>query len=382
MPKIKEIPLPPDSMIRVDELAKVFENTKPNESAHFSLSPSKEKHSYLIGTPYFKLNFKKDIQQFIPVGQYRSGINVFRKTRDKTTMMADLKLEYKAVIKALFDVGVDFRIVDLERGDADTIQWLRRKGCNSLVLPYEQVIHWQIFPRDMCVYIKEANTLLVHSSLFKIPSTLLNGCQIINTPWGVGGRVLLSGDHMLLGRKPGTRKRVKESGVIYRLREMGMKVGFIPHALFYGLSPRGEKAFLFHHSHIDLVGSLLKGRDGGFHLIMDPFYRTGPLADPLSVKNSIDLVRKNCDEIDIQVHLPGKKLSVPFSPAMVQFENNSVLATKGDDEVLAIVNDIIGSENLYVTDVPIVQYPMFGGAGLHCLITETPIPLISALGSL
>ena len=66
---------------------------------------------------------------------------------------------------------------------------------------------------------------------------------------------------------------------------------------------------------------------------------------------------------------------------MVQFENGRVLATKEDDEVLAIVHDIVGPENLRVTDIPIVQYPIFGGAGLHCLITETPIPLISALES-
>jgi hypothetical protein len=162
---------------------------------------------------------------------------------------------------------------------------------------------------------------------------------------------------------------------------MGIQVGFIPRALFYGLSPRGERSFVFHHSHIDLVGSLLKGQDNGFHLVMDPFYRTGPLTDPLSAQESLDIVRRKCDEIEVQVHIPRNSLSVPLATAMVQFENGKVFATGGDDTVFETISDIVGSENVRLTGIPIVQYPIFGGAGLHCLITENPTPLISALGS-
>jgi hypothetical protein len=94
----------------------------------------------------------------------------------------------------------------------------------------------------------------------------------------------------------------------------------------------------------------------------------------------MDLVRRNCEEIEAEVHVPRKSLSVPLATAMVQFEDGRVLITGGDDEVLAAVADIVGSENIQTTDIPIVQYPIFGGAGLHCLITENPMPLVSALG--
>ena len=380
MLKIKEIPLSQDAIVRADELEKVVQPTQTGQSARYFASQLKDVHSYLLGTPYFELNYKKDIRQFIPVGQFKPALKIFRQTRNKTSMITDLKSEYRAIVKALFDLGTIFRVVDLERGDKIMGRWLRHKGCLSLELPYEQIIHWQIFPRDMCVYIKEGNTLLVHSNLFKVPLARINGCQIIHTKWGEGGRVLLSGNRMLLGCRPEARNRVKNAKIISQLRDMGMEVGFIPHAVFYGLSPKGEKSFVFHHSHIDLSGSLLRGKDGGFHLVMDPHYRTGPLVDLLSVQASLDLVRRSCEEIEVEVHVPGKNLSVPLATAMVQFEDDRVLMTGGDDEVLGVVAGIVGSENIQMTDIPIVQYPIFGGAGLHCLITENPVSLVSALG--
>lgn len=376
MLRIKEIPLDKHSMIPATELTGSAHVHKSNRSAD-CYNP-KDDHQYLLGTPYFNLNFKKDIPQFIPVAQYKAALTPFKKTHDRSSMVAGLKSEYRSIVKALLDLDIKFSVVDLERGDSNTRRWLRSRGCSSLQLPYEQIVHWQIFPRDICVYIKETDIILAHTKLFKIHFSKLNGCRIIHTGWGEGGRVILSGNHMLLGLNPEAGKRISERKVISQLRDAGMKVAFIPYALFYGLSQKGEIKTLFHHSHIDLSCSLLKGKDGGIHLILDPGYRTGPLSDTLSVGSSLDLVRKNCAEIGIEVHVPRKPLSIPFGTAMVQFENGRVLATGGDEEVLATVADIVGSENIKVTGVPIVQYPLFGGAGLHCLITENPLPLLSA----
>lgn len=374
MLKIREIPLDKSSMIPTREVAGAIHAPGSKKSTTIS-DPAPDDHPYLLGTPYFDLNFKKDTRQFIPVGQYRPALAIFQNTRDKSAMKARLRSEYRSIVKALFALDIKFRIVDLEKGDRYTGLWLRRRGCLSLQLPSDQVIHWQIFPRDMCVYMPKVNALLVHSNLFSIPSKKFNGCVIIKTKWGEGGRVLLSGDRMLLGCHPETR--VQERKVISRLRDMGMKAAFIPHALFYGLSQRGNKAFLFHHSHIDLSASLIKGKDGGFHLIIDPYYQTGPLADPLSAKASLDLVRRNCAEIGVDVYVPRKPLRIPFATAMVQFEKGKVLTTGGDDELLETISDIVGSENIKTTDIPILQYPVFGGAGLHCLITENPLPILS-----
>lgn len=381
MLKIKELPLQQDDLIGADELSGLIKSIGKHTSAYPIRPVFLGDQPYLLGCPFFELNFKKDMRQFIPVGQYRSMSKAFRKIKDKGSMITRLKSEYRAIVKALLELGIAFRIVDLERGDKEIGRWLRSKDCLSLELPYEQIIHWQIFPRDMCVYIRAVNALLVHSALFKVPSTYLKGCKIIHTTWGEGGRLLLSGDRMLLGQSPEHREKIQESRVISELKNMGMKAAFVPHALFYGLSPLGRKSFVFHHSHIDLIGSLLMDKEGAFHLIMDPAYRTGTLISPFSIRDSLDLVRNNCEKIEIEIHTPEKPLAVPLATSMVQFEDGSVLATKGDDDVLRIVEDIVGSGNIYVTNTPIIQYPMFGGAGLHCLITESPEPLISASGS-
>jgi len=338
--------------------------------------PVLDDHQYLLGTPHFDLNFKKDTHQFIPLGQYKPALTIFRKTLGKSAMKEGLRAEYRSIVKALFKMGIKFRVVDLERGDRDVGRWLRERGCADLRLPYDQITHWQIFPRDMWVYLKKANIILAHTKLFKIPQRSLKGCMIIHTKSGEGGRVLSSGYHMIMGVNPEAGRRVQDKAIL-RIKDMGVKTAFLPYALFYGLSTRGERKFLFHHSHIDLIGSLIKGKDGGLHLIIDPEYRTGPLSDPLSVKASLDLARRNCAEIETEVHVPRKALTIPFSTAMVQFENGKVLATRGDDGVLAILSDIVGLENMQVTDIPILQYPVFGGAGLHCLITENPLPIIS-----
>jgi hypothetical protein len=378
MIKIKAMPLKKFTQIADDELMNAIHSLQSGKRIH-PFSPVSDNHQYLLGTPYFNLNFKKEILQFIPVGQYKPGLSVLRKTHNKQAMIAELRSEYRSIAEALVALDIKFRVVDLEKGDREMGRWLRRKGCLSLQLPYEQIIHWQLFPRDMWVLLKEVNILLVHPNLFNIPSSYLNGFKIFHSKWGEGGQALQSGDRIVLGCPPVKGKRIHDFKVISQLTEAGMKVAFIPYALFYGLSPRGETKLLFHHSHIDLSASLLRGRDGGFHLILDPQYRTGALADPLPVAASIDLVRKKCDEIEVEVHVPRKGLSIPFATAMIQFENGKVLAAKGDDEILGIAAEIAGAENIKITDVPIVQYPIFGGAGLHCLVTENPLPLISAL---
>jgi len=67
---------------------------------------------------------------------------------------------------------------------------------------------------------------------------------------------------------------------------------------------------------------------------------------------------------------------VPYATAVMQFKNGKTLATGGDEELLVTLEDVVGSGNLHVTEIPFSAYPVFASAGLHCLVTETPGPLI------
>jgi len=60
----------------------------------------------------------------------------------------------------------------------------------------------------------------------------------------------------------------------------------------------------------------------------------------------------------------------------VQFTSGDVLVTGGDEGTLAAVAEIVGNKHVLTTGVAISRYPVFAAAGIHCLITESPRPLM------
>jgi len=333
---------------------------------------------YILGTPVFSsIPFKNESPVIVPEGQCDLAQNVLKNTRGKKNMVRMPKDEYRAVARALVDMNINFRVLNLEKGDKEIGHWLLKNGFQNLRFSAEQPSRWSMFPRDMFVYFEAKRLLLAHSRLFKLDKKRIGSCDVVHTNWAEGGRILFSGDRLITGHHPETSSRTGTSGVLRLLRDKGMKVASIPLALFYQISRRGNgrRLSLYYDLHIDRSASLLKGKDGGHHLVLDPGYRTGELTCPLSTKQSLDLVRKVCEKIQVRVHVP-KHIQVPYATAAMQFKNGKVLATGGDDEVLITIEDIVGAENLHVTEIPVSAYPVFASAGLHCLITEAPAPLI------
>jgi hypothetical protein len=125
--------------------------------------------------------------------------------------------------------------------------------------------------------------------------------------------------------------------------------------------------------HLDREMCLLKGKDGGLHLVVDPkivlwdrFYE-GLIAPP----HSIETIREICELAGVQVHWP-EKLTVPYSLGACQFPNGKVLMTGGDKAVASLLSEVVGEGQVVETEIPIVAYPTFQGAGIHCLIGEFP----------
>jgi len=363
-----------------DELhaaAAKFHQTASSRRLHPSVQG---KSCYLIGMPLFGLiQYNGKRPAVLPVNQVHVGHAILKNTKNKKMMVESLKAEYRAMIKALLALGVDFRVLNLTEGERDVGGWLQGMGIAELRLPADHPSRWLIYPRDLFVYLEAVETLLVHSRLFEICSDSETNCDIILSQWAEGGRVLFSRDIMLIGCHPEAMGRLKDRKTLERLREKGMQIVNLPYALSSRLSrENGTTLSVYYETHLDRSGSLLEGKDGNFHLILDPGFRTGKLNDPLSVHKSIELVRRACERIQVQVHVP-KGLSIPYGTSMVQFKDHKVLATSGDDEILTCLSDIVGSENLHVTDVAITTYPVFACAGLHCLITEDPAPLIHTI---
>ncbi len=356
------------------ELETAFEN--PQKSIGRPISSAIEHGRYLLGMPVFDgIPYQGKSPVIVPLGQRELARQVLGRIPRKEAMTRTLKSEYRSIAKALLDMKIDFRILNLQDGDGKIRRWLSEIGCRGAEFPLKKPSPWQLFPRDMFVYFEPLKTVLVHSGLFKLKQDRSHLCHIIHTELAEGGRVVFSDFHLVTCCHPeGSKKKNK---IIRRLQERGLKMTIIPCPIFahFSRESRGRILSLYYEFHIDRSASLLKGRDGEYYLVLDPGYRTGSLMEPLAVQKSIDLVREECERNGVHVRVP-KSLSVPYATSAVQFDNGEVLVTGGDEEVLNTMADIVGSENLHVTGVPISAYPVFGAAGLHCLITENPGPLI------
>lgn len=376
--KIKIKPITNPIRIRSEELRTISENRRSDRIGGYPISLAEEEPQYLLGMPVYQgLPFMGRSPMIIPIGQHRLAIKTLKEIPTKKVMLKRLISEYRAVVKALLRMGIDFKIMNLMDGEKTVRRWLLKKGCEGVEFPIEKPSRWHAFPRDMFVYLEEIRTILVHSRLFNIRKDRSSVCDIIHTELAEGGKILFSGDHLITGCHPEAIHRRRGNKVLNELKEKGMRITLIPHAIFFALSreKRGKPISTYYESHIDRSASLLRGKDGEYYLILDPYYRTGPLTAPLPVQKSIDLVRKICEKNDIVVRVPTS-LSVPYGTSAVQFENKKVLVTGKDEEVLSTLAGIVGIRDFYVTEIPLSTYPVFTGAGLHCLIAERPIPLI------
>lgn len=336
---------------------------------------TKPEHLYLLGTPSVKnFPFKSNVPVIIPMGQLKCATEVMNNTPNRNAMTDQLQSEYMAITSSLLKMGIEFRVLNLSEGDQEIVSWLKANNCQEVSFSAKKSTRWQFFPRDMFVYLEAAKILLANAHIFSLNQQHDTACKIVHTGLGEGGRVLFCEDRMIVGIHP---ERSKQPAIFNLLRKRGMKIAAVPYGLFYSLSRKngGERSALYYDTHIDRSASLLKGKDGGFHLLLDPGFRTGQLEAPLPISKSVDAVKRACEKVDVQVHAP-KKITIPYATAVVQFNNRQVLASGGDEYLLQTVSDIVGNENVFATGVPITGYPVFTGAGLHCLITENPDPLV------
>lgn len=375
MRKVKLAAVPSDSTVTTHELDAALRDVSqeprtPPEGA--------ERPSYLVGMPVFDcIPFRGDAPALVPMGQYGLARDVLPCTRPRQQMLRRVRAEYRAIVQAMLAARIDFHVLNVDDGETNMGRWLKSMGCESMGFPVKEPSRWLMYPRDMFVYVAAIDTLLVHSRLFQLRSDRVRVGTIVHAEWGEGGRVLVCGDRLLFGCHPEAAKSPRIPNVLRRLKDRGMEVAAIPQALFYCLSRRGKgrPESLRYETHLDRSATLLMGADGGYHLLLDPHYRTGELTSPLSQERSITLVRRACEKIDVQVHVP-KRGSVPYATAAVQFGSGEVLMTGNDEETLTAVAGIVGRKNVRVTDIAISHYPVFAGAGIHCLITETPRPLV------
>ncbi len=338
---------------------------------------SRDEITWLLGAPYFDLPLGGP--QRLPVAQIALADAIVKRVRSKKQMRIAVEAEYRGIVQSLLELDVGFRILNLDSAEPAFVDWARGEGCSSLQFPISDLSRWLIYPRDMAVYLEQVDLLLMHSGLFHSRATSKRGTAVIYSTLAEGGRVLFAGNRVLLGRPPGRLLRGERS-VIGRLQRMGLRVADLPSALVFSTPGPGLESGLFHDAHLDRCAGLLMDKRGDCHLILDPGYQTGPLLGPHSPAKSIDMVRRACAKLEIEVHVP-RSMTIPMATALVQFKGGRVLTTSGDDDCLALIGDIVGAELVHTTKIPLLHYPVFAGAGIHCMLTESPKPLVGSSGT-
>lgn len=330
---------------------------------------------WLVGPPLFELSRETGPLNSVAPAQ----IGLARPVRAGVSSDRDLhrllRWEYHAILDALLDAGTPFRILNLSRAKSAVAKSLRKKGYPSLDLPVEHLGSFSTYPRDLFLYAEAARLLLVHPACFRMRTRERRGFTMLPSAWAEGGRMVFQGDRAVLGKHP-EMNRLPAPSALNRMRAGGMGIAAIPAAIFVTLGPRGAVQSSHYEPHIDRYASLVRDKRGAHVLLLDPGYRSGPLLDPWDVSRSLDAARRACARHAIEVRMPPK-LGVPYGISLVAVANERYLMSSGDPDTTDWVASIVGRERLFVTSRPIMHYPVFASAGIHCLVTESPEALVA-----
>lgn len=332
-----------------------------------------------IGAPIFSNDPRAPFRA--PIGQREICLAVRQETQDPKEILVKLSIEYISVLLTLKKMGISFRIIYAHSKLIlpKVSDFLKKENFDFLEFPNLDV-RTVTFPRDLATQLPDG-TLLINSDLPRPRQVYKKKkSRVIRSPYGEGGRVFIRRGIALVSERIYLEGKTDLRGdcpPVEPIEKTGLKLGFLPNATNFEIYSHQDRTICAFEpvDHLDRIGGLLEDRNGGLHLIVDPQMHSGlrNLSEwpHLGPKETLTKYRTVCDELGIKLHVP-EKLSVPASICFVQFKNNKVLMTSGDDEIETIVAEIVGRDNLFLTPVPIRYYPAWPKAGIRCLIGEFP----------
>lgn len=343
----------------------------------------KEKDWYIVGGPAFGqvlIACKKEGFFRAPAGQLELCWEVLRETQDSEAILENLSQEYFSIILGLMEMGIDFRITYC-KGDKTYRKMLSasagKLGLKLMGFPRNFPPHLVCYPRDMFTVLP--GIILVNPEIGRLKIKERSGYRILSSPYGEGGRVLLCGKTMLLS-----------NGLIFEdncsihkteltdFEQNGMKLGFFPLSMSGTFSLAGIGKNFFPSDHSDRVACLINGEDQKLHLVIDPnIFTVENTLITRTPKESLEKIKIICQKLGIEVHCP-RKIEVPYALNLIQFPDNRILMTSGDDSITAVIAEIVGEEKITQTEVPIRYFPVYTRAGIRCLVNKAPPPLFKS----
>ncbi len=345
---------------------------------------------FLVGEPIFNSSPKREF--CAPISQIDLCLEVLRETQDETEIINRLREEFLAIVFSLKQMGIDFRIVYAHKNRIDMKAigiCVQQLGCRLAGFPEDYFSPYIAYPRDFTTVLP--GLILVNPKAAKLRVSQKDGCKILSSPFGEGGRVLTSQGVMLVSERlveEENHSRPVRPQDFEKITQEGINIGTFPFPLaqIFSASRRSDRVFI--NDHIDRVGCLVHGESGGLHLVVDPLIETavwkGKGRTPPWIRRTPEETREkitdSCESLGINVHYP-KTLKVPYSLNLIQFRDDRVLMTGGDDEVEKLITEIIGKDKIFKTPIPIRFYPVWAYAGIRCLVSEAPVPLFKNISS-
>lgn len=342
---------------------------------------------YFIGEPVIDVDID-DPDHVIagPIGQHAQCEEVFKKYPTSCAAMRAMRTEYASIIEALQSMSILFKMMlsHIDAYDLPTAsECITRLGVSYAKMDSSIPAVFTTYPRDMTTVIPGL-TLLNDRGRTEAHAPL--GIQnVIESPFGEGGRVLCSRKIMIVPEYSlvnGIRSRPTTENEVAPILKAGMRVGTFPIFIAGELKSSGAMKHFF-NDHLDRISTLIDGKDGKTHLIIDSGaliardgHAPGDLGAHIPADEIAQLIAGEYQQLGIRIHI-APPCKIPYALNLEQFEDGRVLMTGGAPELTELIESIIGSRMVTTTSVPIECFPTFKFAGIRCMIAKAPLDFLT-----
>jgi len=210
--------------------------------------------------------------------------------------------------------------------------------------------------------------------------------NVVDSIYGEGGRILFRQSLAVVFDKvempgPETLKALGEDRYelkpppIQPLKDLGMAVLELPEVSATFLDGQASKMGYGADNHIDRFFAVIEDRRGGLHLLADPLIWSGFQGQRKPPKYNPDSTLRECRRRAIRAGIEFhriKRIHHPLAMGVYQTADGRVVMSGGEPELQQVITDLVGDDQVVISEKPLYRYGAWYYAGIRCLINEAP----------
>ena len=144
------------------------------------------------------------------------------------------------------------------------------------------------------------------------------------------------------------------------LEEAGYVIAPLPEVI------QSKQKYEFNEAHIDGHAALIVDKNQRLQLLVAESYSRQGNGTRKDITRAAEAIGAGVFEID-------DRNLVPLSLNLVQFEDGTIIVSKGQsNDLIFVLQNMVGEDKVLITEVPIVQIPQFLFGSIRCLINIIP----------